>query len=234
MTPLNQRFLRETDTCLSGTQMRDVWRHNPQVTYEITAIIDGEDAYTTTVKMDQIDMLRQEYINHNASAGTDIEIPEREDFVRTDQLPEGEWGSSNADFPYAYDFVVDDGIVRMWQVIQTQYLNLRDQSPFGQDQELPHDGLRVTSAYRNPERNERFGGAPNSRHMLGRALDIAFQPDLDTPSVERAILFARLWEIIEGCSEGESACGVGRVQLERISGNLKREGTQSWKGEQAL
>jgi len=33
--------------------------------------------------------------------------------------------------------------------------------------------IRVLSAYRTPEHNRRVGGAPNSEHVQGRALDLA-------------------------------------------------------------
>lgn len=34
-------------------------------------------------------------------------------------------------------------------------------------------GVRVTSWYRDPQYNARVGGAPNSQHTLGLALDVA-------------------------------------------------------------
>lgn len=37
---------------------------------------------------------------------------------------------------------------------------------------LGHEPLTVTSAYRTPAHNRRIGGAPNSMHVEGRALDI--------------------------------------------------------------
>jgi hypothetical protein len=52
----------------------------------------------------------------------------------------------------------------------------------------------VTSGYRNPERNERVGGATGSRHMLGRALDIAVK---GVNGANKEIAYYVLWEILQ-------------------------------------
>jgi len=80
----------------------------------------------------------------------------------------------------------------------------------------------VTSACRNPERNERTGGKPASRHMPGRALDVGMAniPSLtrprrdangnivrdangnivyvDNPTFDRGVAFYKAWEVIHG------------------------------------
>jgi hypothetical protein len=54
--------------------------------------------------------------------------------------------------------------------------------------------LEVTSGYRNPERNERVGGASGSRHMMGRALDIAIK---GVEGANKEIAYYVLWEILK-------------------------------------
>jgi hypothetical protein len=54
--------------------------------------------------------------------------------------------------------------------------------------------LVVTSGFRNPERNERVGGKTGSRHMLGRALDVAIHGVEDE---DKEIAYFILWEILK-------------------------------------
>jgi hypothetical protein len=58
----------------------------------------------------------------------------------------------------------------------------------------------MTSAYRNPERNEAIGGAPASRHMLGRALDISVNHIGGYGSKSRGVAFYKAWEVIHGAN----------------------------------
>lgn len=54
------------------------------------------------------------------------------------------------------------GIVALMMVVHVIY-RLRIQS-------IP--GVRITSAFRNPWKNEEVGGVMNSRHQLGMAFDV--------------------------------------------------------------
>lgn len=49
--------------------------------------------------------------------------------------------------------------------------------------------IRVTSAYRNPQRNADIGGVPTSQHIYGQAVDI-------TPIPATKENFKKLWDIL--------------------------------------
>ncbi len=74
----------QSTASLNGTRYTDVWRHNPHVGYKVTAKINGivHPGYEVTVKMDEIDVVRQEYKNH----ATSIPVPERSEFRRVEPV----------------------------------------------------------------------------------------------------------------------------------------------------
>ena len=80
-------------------------------------------------------------------------------------------------------------------VLGSRYAEVRNNEFNGNP--VPANALRLTSGYRNPERNERIGGSRGSRHMLGRAIDLAFAGTLGQPSDERGLLFGSLWAEVE-------------------------------------
>ena len=207
---------------INGTKQTDVWRHNPHVAYKVTATVNGQKTYDATVKMDEVDVLRQEYINHSVAATTNyLGLPERFKFKTKSSLPAvGEWGSSGTNAPYAYHYVQEDGMVRMWNTISTAFVAHR-QNPYN-SLTVPSHSLAVSSAFRNPERNERVSSATQSKHMMGRALDFYFTGSLGLPSDERAILFGSLWEMVED-GTGNSA-QADFWQLERLGSSLKIKG----------
>ena len=60
----------------------------------------------------------------------------------------------------------------------------------------------VTSIKRTPERNRAVGGAPNSFHLAGRAIDIARRPGVRHADIEAAFRKAGFW-LIESLDEGD-------------------------------
>jgi len=60
---------------------------------------------------------------------------------------------------------------------------------------------KVTSGYRNPERNEFFSIATTSRHMLGRALDVSISNISAVVSFDRGVAFYKAWEVIHRLTE---------------------------------
>jgi hypothetical protein len=60
----------------------------------------------------------------------------------------------------------------------------------------------VTSVHRSPERNRAVGGAPNSWHLQGRAIDIARRPGVSHAEIDAAFRRAG-YVLIESLDEGD-------------------------------
>ena len=60
----------------------------------------------------------------------------------------------------------------------------------------------VTSVHRTPERNRLVGGAPNSWHLQGRAIDIARRPGVRHAQLDAAFRRAG-YHLIESLDEGD-------------------------------
>jgi hypothetical protein len=60
----------------------------------------------------------------------------------------------------------------------------------------------VTSTYRSPERNRRVGGARNSYHLRGRAIDIARRPGVTHAQIAAAYRAAG-YHLVESLDEGD-------------------------------
>jgi hypothetical protein len=61
---------------------------------------------------------------------------------------------------------------------------------------------RVTSTYRSPAHNRRVGGARNSHHMFGRAIDIARRPGVTHAQIAAAFRSAG-YRLVESLDEGD-------------------------------
>jgi len=200
----------------NGTRHKNVCRHNPQLGYKVTARLYRPLQFMPVtlpeaiIQMDEVDVLRQEYINHIQSApesavvgGRDVDrvvtVPARSALKALSDMPDGDWVDTGTN-GYQYSYLLSDGMEQMWTDFQTAWnatsktITLLNSSstttmPTGDD-------IRVSSSYRNPERQEYYGNATKSLHMMGRALDIAATgvPSLGTsanptPSFDRGVVF---------------------------------------------
>ena len=78
----------------------------------------------------------------------------------------------------------------------------------------------VTSAYRNPERNERIGSTPTSNHMLGRALDLGVNNIGDSGSQSRGMAFYIAWRAMHGANPGDAGYTDAASRLAGVSPNV--------------
>jgi hypothetical protein len=78
----------------------------------------------------------------------------------------------------------------------------------------------VTSAYRNPERNEAIGGAATSNHMLGRALDIGFNNTGPSGDLDRGVAFYKAWRTVHGANPGDTGYQNAPSRFKGTSANV--------------
>jgi hypothetical protein len=212
-----------------GTKKANVWRHNPHVAYKITATVNGQHTYTKTVKMDHQDVIRQEFINHISSVPGNISdvitVPIRDDLKSKKLLGnilEGDWGQ-----PY-YDYVYDKHLVllasRTKKALLAQPTHTFNVPNAAQDS-LPvgstlKSKLKMNSAWRNPERNERITSNATSRHMVGRAVDLGASgvPLYGDNTTNRAKLLWQLWRASETTSAIDNGIQI-RWILENANGS---------------
>jgi hypothetical protein len=210
---------KQYSQCMKGTNGSDNLNHNPHVAYKITAILNDEPPFTVTVKMDHKDVLRQEYINHLRSAadalGKNVYVPEREEIV----AKSGNWVTS--DYPYSV-FFFSGLLAPMWDGVNDNFVTYRTNAFAGFNNTtftVPDNTIKVNSAYRNPERNERVGGASGSWHMRSRALDVGFDdllyPKDDVAVDQRGKVFGPLWRMM---TDNNAVPSASMFQLEGRAG----------------
>ena len=210
-----------------GTKRTNVWRSNPHVAYKVTATINGKE-YSAIAKMDHTDVLRLEYINHLSSAadaaGKSVRVPKREDLRAVPSS--GSWVEKNeGDSSYAYNVMVDESMsTLLTQLTSAIDANINKEfAVSGYDSVSWPSGatIVITSGYRNPERNERVGGASGSRHMMGRALDIAIK---GVEGADKEIAYYVLWEILKA----NPPASANLVQLENRPQSWTKKYVYSW------
>ncbi len=125
---------------------RPVRTRNEPIKYKVAATIIGLKK-EIELEQDQIDILRQEYIDF----GTNFQ-PQRSNVY----LDMGVWNVGN------YDYIVTESDDNHFETIYNSIIENWQAKGY-------IDGIIVSSAYRNPRRNP---GVLNSRHLRGLALDI--------------------------------------------------------------
>ena len=152
---------------------------NPAMTFDIIAkrSVGGNQFESVLSKtglgpltQTEADCLRQEYFDY----GVPIPAPDEVVFSLNPFAPGLNKGN--------YALQLSDRLIDKWSSIQTQYASTTlTFDVLFQGQTYPNvvvpmpssAGLRVTSGYRNPQRNRAVGSELNdSRHMRGRALDL--------------------------------------------------------------
>ncbi len=203
-------------TTYKGTKKKDVWRRNPRVGYKISFYLNGQNKASTNIQMDEVDLLRQEYVDLKTVAPDNKKTgfllpPDRDKISVLSEMPEGEWVDSD----YAYSYLLNDTMTTLFNEVSTSFATYRQTSYEGISRiviqvidgveteleepvtvTIPDDmELELSSSYRHPERNERVGGATRSAHMFGRAIDFKFSPviDSDENRKKRAKAYYGLW-----------------------------------------
>ena len=124
---------------------------NRPLQYDVSAAFEGIEQHFILVQ-DDVDLLRQEYIDHNESV-----VPSRSDCVA--HPVDRSFNIGN------YELVVDGGMRAAFDRVSLE---------FGKE---PRGSLRVVSGFRSPQRNRAAGDFhPKNPHVYGRALDIAPDP----------------------------------------------------------
>lgn len=144
--------------------------------------------------------LRQEFINHLRSApnSLDVTVPDRSDFQSIPST--GKWVENDKEefWNYSYDVLLDVSMRPLLEQL-TNIVNRNIATTYTTDTAVEVQWpagavIEVTSGFRNPERNERVSGATGSRHMLGRALDVAIH---HVEGEEKEIAYFILWEMLK-------------------------------------
>ena len=195
-----------------GTESIEVKNRNPRLAYLVDATIFNSAGktirrFSTSMKMDNKDLIRQEYINHFGIArATDggsgkLPVPNRHDIKTLLPNPAGYDGLPLTESEY--ELIIDDGAAKLASEILIAYEDKRryyqhPDSPLkdlnGNILIIPDSRLWLSSGWRNPERNEWFSDALNGTHQLGTALDL--MPNEIPRTKNAAIVYWVLWESI--------------------------------------
>lgn len=196
-----------------GTASIAIKGRNPRLAYRVEASIinvSGETirSYTSSIEMDNKDLLRQEYINHFgialASAGAlkKLPVPSRADIKTIPPRPQGYDGTALTESEYG--LMIEGGAVKLASQILEAYESkkhfyhqagnqLRDLN--GNIFTIPDSRLWISSGWRNPELDEWFSEGLNGSHQLGTALDLI--PNEIPRTRNAAIVYWVLWESIK-------------------------------------
>lgn len=215
-----------------GTVNIDVYTKNPRLGYRITGSLLRDGVWipfkNKIVQMDDIDMIRQEYVNHYGRGSTgnckgidigNIKVPIRADIIEIPAISapfkEGNWSESS------YGLMLNGNMQKRAKEVNKLYAGVRDQytttSPLldltGNAMPVITTGLRLSGGWRNPERNEYYSSCINSKHQLGNALDLApehaIMQKTATARKQRAAFYWLLWKSMGTFS--------GTAQLENTS-----------------
>jgi hypothetical protein len=122
---------------------------NPPMQYTVSATIKGSKQFFILTQ-DETDVLRQEYIDHGLGF-----VPSRGECVGhpiDDSFNEGN-----------YRVMIDGGTQEAFDKIASEFQKERG------------EGVLAVGGFRSPQRNKAVGDLGSSKHVLGRALDLAPQ-----------------------------------------------------------
>lgn len=199
----------------------------------------GAPTISTTVAQDMKDIIRQEYLFHNApfqSYSTLIDIPDRHQIERNRAPDFARFFSPREVQKSNYDARDNNWLINVDEVYKVAEFMRRANTQRLIDKRLADDlsdritsfSLKVNSSWRNPERNEKVDGVRKSNHQFGRALDlVAAQFRKSTTRIEerktlKVELFGAGRDFLEQliALNGASACSAAEVLLERNSSLL--------------
>lgn len=196
-----------------GTESIAVTGRNPRLSYQVdVAIINSAGKtihrYSTSMEMDNKDLIRQEYINHygipraTAGAAGKLPVPTRADIKTIPAKPKGYDGPPLTESEY--ELIIEAGAVKLASQILEAFEDMKRyyRQPGSELKDLngkvvtiPDSRLWLSSGWRNPERNEWFSDALNGAHQLGAALDL--MPNEIPRKRNAAIVYWVLWESIK-------------------------------------
>jgi hypothetical protein len=194
-----------------GTTEYNDYIYNPRLGYTVTAKIvrSGKNTktYSTTIQQDDVDLLRQEYINHYGRSryglgeNGNIPVPKREELIKT---PEQQTILAGTTFSQSiYTVMVEDGVIQLAKKIAEAFDQKREQLKQHKDKfvDLHGDTLPITenkpwlsSGWRNPERNEWYSNAINGIHQRGAAIDLI--PNEQPGTRQSAATYWLLWKTL--------------------------------------
>jgi hypothetical protein len=182
---------------------------NPRLIYKVSVnLFDKslEKKYHTVIKMDNKDLIRQEYINHyniqryGRGENGNLPVPKRSEITEIPgHIPHL---SGNPLTESKYGLLVNDGMLQLAKKIASVYrdkIHYYNSTPFvdlnGKAHKKHDSKLWLSGGWRNPERNEWYSNALNGIHQRGGAIDIIIQ---DPPGHTRtAISYWILWQALE-------------------------------------
>ncbi|MFW2371852.1 MAG: hypothetical protein ACN4GM_01925 [Gammaproteobacteria bacterium] len=193
-----------------GTQAIDDQLFNPRLSYHVFVDVlkmgQLQRRHQAVLEMDNIDMIRQEYINHynlpryGRGENGNLPVPSRDEIT---QVPEKSPKlSGNPITESQYGLMVNDGIYNLaLQVadIYQQHKQYVKNTPLKDKNNKPlpvaDSQLWLSGGWRNPERNEWFSNATNGIHQRGGAIDIIINVAPNT--MQSAIAYWVLWQGLE-------------------------------------
>ena len=193
-----------------GTQVIDDQLFNPRLSYHVFVDVlktgQLQRRHQAVLQMDNIDMIRQEYINHynlpRYGRGEDgnLPVPRRDEIT---QVPEKSPKlAGNPITESQYDLMINDGIydlaIQVAEIYRQhkQYMKNTPLNDFNNKPlPVPDSQLWLSGGWRNPERNEWFSNATNGIHQRGGAIDIIIN---EAPNTRKsAIAYWVLWQGLE-------------------------------------